>query len=91
MVSHNIVRDRQKLAMRAIIAPDFGLFANSTDPFIATDGLVPLFARFQTLKSFGVDIFAPRNRLRKRAIFASWEDWLVTDGKLAGCNGASGI
>jgi hypothetical protein len=69
MVSHNIVRDRQKLVMRAIIAPDFGLFANSTDPFIATDGLVPLFARFQTLKSFGVDIFAPPKQTAKESNF----------------------
>jgi len=69
MVSHNIVRDWQKLAMGAIIAPNLGLFANPTDPLVATNRLISLFACFQTLESFGVDIFAPSKQTAEESNF----------------------
>ncbi len=66
MVSHYIVRDRHKLAMRTIIAPNLGLFANPADPLVATNGLISLFACFQTLESSGVHIFAPSKQITEK-------------------------
>jgi len=57
MVADDQISDRKKFALTAIFTANFWLFANSPNPFIATDRLITLFTRFLAFKAPGIDIF----------------------------------